>query len=373
MIEESNEQQVHFGAPGSQAFLKRVIKTRNISRILLVSGFNSFEKSGASFWLTPCLTDAYISRFSGFSINPEISDLEKGLEVYRHVNPDMIIAIGGGSAMDMAKLIGFFGTSGLNPNSYLDHKVEKNILKKCVVVAIPTTAGTGSEATHFAVLYKNKIKYSVADKSILPEIVIINPNFSSTMPPYLTACTGMDALAQAIESYWAVNSTKESRKYAEKALSLSLEYLDRAVNQPDTESRAGMAESSYWAGRGINISKTTLCHALSYSITSHFKYPHGHAVALTLPLVLEYNFKSISGKNLQLLLALLGAPDVITAKDQMFALMQQIGLNDKIPASADKIYNILSEGTNPERLKNNPCPLDKDFLFKLSSSIAKND
>ena len=272
-METVNGQRVHFGAAGSHEFIKRILRERSVSRILLVSGKNSYEKSGASAWLMPVLADVEVIRFSDFAENPDITDLKKGLVLYRESAFDLIIAAGGGSVMDMAKLIGFFGYSGFDPDSYLDQKMTAGFEKQ-YVVAIPTTAGTGSEATHFAVLYRDKVKYSVADKSIFPDVAIINPDLSSSMPPYLTACTGMDALAQAIESHWAVSATDESRQYADKSIQLSLQYLEQAVIHPDTVSRSGMAEAAYWAGRAINISKTTLCHALSYSLTSLYGYPH---------------------------------------------------------------------------------------------------
>ena len=371
-MESVNGQHVHFGADGSQGCLRQILRNRTVRRVLLVSGKKSFEISGASSWVLPVLSDIEVICFRDFSENPDLADLQKALASFHKQPFNLIIAIGGGSVLDMAKLIGFFCASGLNPDSYLNQKEDAEFEKQ-FLVAIPTTAGTGSEATHFAVLYRDKVKYSVADKRILPDVAIVNPDLSSAMPPYLTACTGMDALAQAIESHWAVGATDESREYAAKAIQQSLQHLERAVNDPDEESRAGMAEAAYWAGRAINISKTTLCHALSYSITAHFNYPHGHAVALTLPFVLEYNLTNMPVAETQQILRLMNAPDIVSAKCKIVRLTRKIGMNGILPVSSNDVYTVLSDGVNPERLKNNPGLLTDHLLKEISIGIATCD
>lgn len=365
-MESIKGQQVYFGAAGSQDFLKQILRERSTSRILLVSGKSSFEKSGASAWLLPILSGMEVVHFCDFSENPNVVDLKKDLDSYRQSTFDLIIAVGGGSVLDMAKLLGFFCTSGLDPDSYLDQKVDAEFEKQ-FVVAIPTTAGTGCEATHFAVLYRDRVKYSIADQSILPDVAIINPDLSSSMSPYLTACTGMDALAQAIESHWAVGATDESKKYAEKAIRLSLCYLEKAVNAPNEESRSGMAEAAYWAGRAINISKTTLCHALSYPMTSHYNYPHGHAVSLFLPKIIEEHQRC--GAVSDALLYLFPNKDLVSF---IRYIIKAIGLGVRNSFNEYEIEKIVS-GINLERLGNNPIQFGDSEINQIVASSLNRD
>jgi alcohol dehydrogenase class IV len=163
------------------------------------------------------------------------------------------------------------------------------------LIAIPTTSGTGTEATCFAVVYIDKTKYSLKHSSILPDYTIIDPTLTHAMPPLVTAATGMDALAQAIESYWGVKSTHESQAYAREAITLTLAYL-KAACQNEVEARDAMSRAANLAGKAINLTETTACHAVSYPITSYFNVPHGHAVALTLASMFGYinNLRSMS-------------------------------------------------------------------------------
>jgi alcohol dehydrogenase class IV len=354
----NSEQEVYFGAEGSQDFLKSILKKNSISRVFLVCGTNSCESSGADLWIKEPLSDVEVVRFSDFSENTDVIDLKKALSVYQQSSFDAIIAIGGGTALDLAKLTGFFAAAPMDIDAYLDNKISNKFGNR-FTIAIPTTAGTGSEATHFAVLYRDKVKYSVADKTILPDIAIINPDLTNSMPPYLTASTGMDTLAQAIESYWAAAATEESKKYAKEAIQISLRFLERAVNRPDGESREGMAKAAYLAGKAINISKTTLCHALSYSMTSYYDYPHGHAVSLFLPEIMEHHNRS--GVLDQTFLHLFDNENPV---ETIKRLINGIGLGVRNVLSGDEIKTIVSQ-INPERLKNNPVQFNGDELEEI--------
>jgi len=294
MIKKFTNQEVNFGADCSSDYLKKRVSELAVRKILYVTGKDSFQQSGAMDFLRIHAMLKIEHRFSEFRANPNYNDLMNGLEYFQKVRPDCILAVGGGSVLDMAKLINFFGTTKIDPEGYLDgwwRPKTPFMMKLLPCIAIPTTAGSGSETTQFSVLYKNKIKHSVEHPAMIPDTVILNPELTTNMTPYLTACTGMDALSQGVESYWAVGATNESRIYAGKAIRLATAFLERAVKKPDAKSRKSMQEAAFWAGRAINISKTTICHALSYSITSHFGYPHGHAVGLLLPAVFEFHLK----------------------------------------------------------------------------------
>lgn len=255
--------------------------------IFLVRGKNSYEKCGAQAVLESVFVKLAcgVTEFLDFEANPKIEDMEKGLSLLKEYPTNMIIAIGGGSVLDMAKLLRFFYSYSGNPTGGEFEKKRQLI----PLITLPTTAGTGSEATHFSVLYKDKVKYSVEHDAILPDVAIVYPKFTYGNSKYLTSCTGFDALAQAIEAYWNVNATEESDKYAAKAIKLLWPNLPLVVNSPTAEARNKVSEGSYWAGRAINITKTTAPHAFSYSFTTDYGYPHGHAVALTFPFFMRYN------------------------------------------------------------------------------------
>jgi len=360
-------QRVHIGETGSAEFLQEILTSHQVKKIFLVTGKKSFKISGAKDWLQPNLQQKKVIHFTEFSENPKTEELERGIILYKEMAPDLILAIGGGSAMDTAKSIGFFAHTEINPATYLKTGGMKNekmqTLKPSpfLMVAVPTTAGTGSEATHFAVLYLNGKKYSLAEDSLFPPYVILNPHFTSSLSPYLTACTGMDALAQAIESLWAKGATKESRSYAKKAIKLAIEYLEPAVNTGSGNSREKMIQAAYWAGRAINISKTTLCHALSYYMTSHYNYPHGHAVALFLPTGFEEHIKRsvLSPSFLQQL------PENPT--DYLKNLTQQLGLVPRHNFTEKEIATIASR-VNSDRMKNNPIAFSQTELQALVKS-----
>ena len=158
-------------------------------------------------------------------------------------------------------------------------------------MAIPSTAGTGTEATRYAVLHKEQSRCSLNHEFLLPDYAIVDPNLTLRLPSYITACTGMDALSQAIESYWCTDSTARSKEDAKRAITSIMRYLLEAVNEPTLEARRAMSEAAYLAGRAINITKTTACHGIAPAFTALFGVPHGHAVGLTLARMLLYNSK----------------------------------------------------------------------------------
>ena len=252
------------------------------------------------------------------------------------------------------------------------------------MVAIPTTAGTGSEVTHFAVAYIDGIKVSVAHKSLVPKYAIIDPTYTYGSPPYLTACCAFDALCQAIESYWAINATEESKQYAKQAIILIKNNIIAAIQKNCFEARDKLSEGSFLAGKAINISKTSAPHALSYSLTSKFNIPHGHAVALTLGYFFEINNdkkfqQNISNeikldehkKNLKDIKYYLGWEHKTNFNQEWSKLMIKCGLESKIKNTMKSIdiLNNLSEEVNAERLSNHPINISKKMIFDVYKNL----
>lgn len=341
-----------------------VLKDYKPKKVFLVRGKKSYQLCGAEQVIDEALEKitSDIMSFHDFEENPKIEDVEKGLSLLADFNPDLIIAIGGGSVLDISKLIRFFHSYEGDPTG---NKFEKrnNLIP---LLALPTTAGTGCETTHFSVMYKDKVKYSVEHDDILPDYAFIYPPFTYNNPPYLTACTGFDALAQGIEAYWNVNATEESDEYAIKAIQLLWSNLPIAVNSPTEEIRNKVAEGAYWAGRAINITKTTAPHAFSYPFTTYYGYPHGHAVALTFPYFLKWNLDAISNKSKKYhLLMLLNMNEQTSYKDMKKYLLQiQLDMiNNNI-----NLNNII-ENVNISRLRNNPVLIDREHFFKNVFSL----
>jgi alcohol dehydrogenase class IV len=363
--------------------LKTVISMHPAKNICLVTGKKSYQLSGAEKKLNEILRHHNIFRFYDFSENPKLKDVKKGISFLKEKKCDLLMAVGGGSVIDMAKLINILAAQ----QGLLQKYINKNDLiskKGRFLAAIPTTAGSGSEATHFAVVYIDKVKYSVAHEHMLPDVVIIDPQFTTSLPPYITASSGMDAFSQAIESYWSVNSTEESKRYSKEAIKLILDNLILAVKSPTKQSRANMAKAAYLAGKAINITKTTAPHAISYAITSYFGVLHGQAVSLTLPAFFVYNYElNKKGNNdkrgvvyvkktIEEISSLLGCESPYDAKYKILLMMKEIGLKTtliQLGIKKEVDYQKIIDNVNTERMKNNPRMIKKQNLKIILNRI----
>ncbi len=355
------------------------------SKIFVIKGEKSFELSGAKEIFNDVLTPFSVFYHSYRAPNPEIADVVKSLEIYKQQNPDVIIAVGGGSVIDTAKLIRFFASNDISPQDWFNDKKTK-IKRGIPLIAIPTTSGSGSEATHFAVMYIGKEKNSVEHESILPDIAIVDPIFTKNLSHYITASSGMDALSQAIESYWSINSTAESKKIAAEAIMLLSSNIVKAVKQPSPDNRLAMAKGAHLAGKAIKITKTTAVHAISYPMTSYFGIPHGHACGMLLPGMFDYisgvtdsDCSDSRGEDyvreiLKEIASLLGRDGIEDTPEFLSNLLFKVGLETKLNAvgvnSKRDIDIIVKNAFNPERVKKNPRILSNSSLTHLLESIA---
>lgn len=358
----------YFGENCLKKSLSCLIKHYQPQNIFLVTGQKSYQQAKA-------ILDTFqvnFIHFNDFEQNPKIEDVAKGIERYQNHPSTMTIALGGGSALDTAKLIHYFK----NREALEDYLKQKyNLYSPHPLIAIPTTAGTGSEATHFSVLYINKIKYSVTDNALLPHHVILDPALTHNLPPAITASTGLDALTQAIESYWATEATPQSQRFAKSAIKLCLSALEKAVNHPDKHSRAQMMLAAFLAGKAINISKTTAPHAFSYALTTHYGIPHGHAVALTLPIFMALNGefadreinekrgKLYLGATLNSLYQLLGHENAKVCAQFFKSFVKKLGLKADLRSLNITDYAALVKVVNLERMANNPVKLSSEDIL----------
>lgn len=313
--------------------------------------------------------------FSGFQPNPLYENIQDGVKVFRENNCDGIIAIGGGSAIDVAKCIKLYsdlpgtGTDG----AWLHMNV---VSKEIPFLAIPTTAGTGSEATRYAVIYYEGEKKSILSETIIPDAILMDPDALSSLPLYQKKATMMDALSHAIESYWSINSTEESKEYSRLAIQLVMVNMDEYLANTE-KGRNNMLMAANIAGKAINITQTTAGHAMCYKITSLFGCAHGHAAILCNRILFPWMISNIEkcvdprGKDyVKKTLNEIGISLGSSCATDGAAYLRKMfdSLNLEIPVATCEQYEKLKNSVNPERLKNNPITLtqeDMDVLYHL--------
>lgn len=350
-----NLNQVDFCYKGAIENLSKILNSEKVTKALVFTGKKSYENIKSI--MEKELNGVETIYYNNFSTNPKKEEIDIAIGDLKE-NFDIIIAVGGGSVIDFAKAYRYYS--------------EPNIK----FIAIPTTCGTGSESTQFAVIYINGVKHSLDDKTILPNYTIVDSQFVENNPKYLKACTVMDAYCQAIESYWAVKSTDESKEYAKQAIKLCRDNIVSYVKTNKSKYAENMMLASHLAGKAINISRTTAAHALSYEFTSEHGIPHGHAVALSMVDVFKAN-QNISENTCN------DSRSINYVKQVLKEILTLININDfevywkhlakEINLELDlTTLNILDrakiiKSVNIERLKNNPKDLSnemKNFYLK---------
>tara|TARA_Y100000991_G_C21974725_1_gene351545 strand:+ start:4432 stop:5535 length:1104 start_codon:yes stop_codon:yes gene_type:complete len=352
--------------------LSEILNHSGFKRVFVVCGKRSF--SPISLLIKDQLKDFSTTYFNNFNGNPTISEVKDGINSFNSFNPDIIIAIGGGSIIDMAKLIKCLS----GEKNIIEDILKKNLtIKKeseIPFLVMPTTAGSGSEATHFSVIYHEKSKYSLSSAYMLPDYVILDVELVKTMPDKIAYCSLFDALSQAVESYWSKFSNKISQKYSTMSIEIILAFFDSYITNKNFQNFSKMIEASNLSGRAINITKTTAPHALSYALTSYFGVPHGNAVAILLPATLQVSFQKLGDK------------DKIKFK-KLFALFKSSDLDDfcriwldlmrkcKLPTRGrdfgitNSDINFISKKVNLERLKGHPNKLEESDLKEIIRKI----
>jgi len=336
-------------------------------KFLLVCG-GSFRRLPIADYFA-ALDIPYVT-FTDFTPNPQYDEVCRGVEAYRANGCDAIVAVGGGSAMDVAKCIKLYAPMS-DDVCYLEQPYADSGIP---LIALPTTAGTGSESTRFAVIYHHGEKQSVHHDSILPDYAVLEPAVLYTLPTYQKKCTLMDALGQAIESYWSVAATTQSREPAAQAIRAIMRYWRDYIFRDDAEATLEILRASNLAGQAIHITTTTAPHAMSYKLTTIYGLPHGHAVALCLPRVWEYMLTCADDALLSVLdeiAACMGVPTSEEAVAMLDAMMGEMGLGCPVAENRSEEIARLAAGVNVERLGNHPVPLSAEVLRELYEKIVK--
>ncbi len=327
--------------------LKNEVDLFQPQKILLVS-CQSMKKLDMIDKITNLLLGYEVFVFSEISQKP-------GPELVQKIKreTDLIIALGGGSVLDIAKVVA--------------SEMQKPL------IAIPTTAGSGSEVTPFAALYDMEKKKKLSLTPGFPTVALIDYRLTLTLPQEQVAATGLDAFSQAIEAYWSIYSSPLSDTHAQKAIELVLENLENSWKGQE-KAREKMSLAALEAGRAFSQTKTTAVHSVSYPFSIYYDIPHGFACALTLPYFFLYNFDVTENdcldkrgvefvkSRMQNLANFFGVDDIKKAAEKILGLMASINAPIKVDFDTDIIVR---DGFSPERVANNPRKLTEESLREI--------
>ena len=361
-------------ADGGLSSLPEIVSSFSPKRILLVLGKSSFRGSPHYAALRKSL-NSYTTRESDpVEHSPSISFVQSLWERLRSDPYDLVIGIGGGSVIDCAKAVRLLlGQTEGTLEEYVEKRREF-ARPGPPLIAIPTTAGTGSEVTPYSSLQTAaRQKVSLTHPWIFPDIALIDPELAHSLPRYVTACSGLDALSQAIEALWSVRHNPFSDTHAARAVSLIPDNLSRILRNPgDRSARFAMSLASCEAGLAITYTRTTAVHAVSYPLTTFFNIPHGHACALTLPSFIRYNGPSLDAERGSLICQALAAASWEEAAAKVERLIGEAGLEKslrRMGLTESGIEVVLENGFRSDRVINNPKKVTREDLHAILKNI----
>ncbi len=370
---------------GSARALPDILIKKNCMNVLVITD-PGLVKLGLIQRLKKILTDSDIlcTVYDKTVANPTTKNVEEALELFFTEGCNAIIGFGGGSSIDCAKAVGI---RAVKPNKSLAKM--KGILKVHkklpLLIAVPTTAGTGSETTLAAVITDDKTrhKYAVNDFPLIPRYAVLEPKVTLSLPPFLTATTGMDALTHAVEAYIGNSTTYGTRKDALLAVKLIFENIDTAYTDgTNMEARRNMLHASFYAGCAFTKSYVGYVHAVAHSLGGEYNVPHGFANAVLLPFVLEAYGAAVH-KKLARLAQAAGAADTDTPVeeaaqrfiDAIKDMKKRFGIGDTIKDIREEDIPKLSHYADKEANPLYPVPvlMDAHELEQFYYLLLKND
>lgn len=365
--------------------LAKLIKKQEIESVLIVTDqgivsvglMDEFLEDLRAEGINYCLYDKTVP-------NPTIDNIEEALDMYSTNKCQGIVAFGGGSPMDCAKGV---GARVARPNKSLAQmKGVLKVLKKLPpMFAIPTTAGTGSEATLAAVVSNSSTheKYAIMDTSLIPHFAVLDPLLTVKLPPHITAATGIDALTHAVEAYIGRSNTKDTKKYSLDAVRLIFENLYEAYSNPtNLTARSNMQKAAYLAGMAFTRAYVGYVHAIAHTLGGFYSVPHGLANAIILPYVLEYYGDSVHQPLAELadLVGIGVQSDTIEQKavkfiDAIKILNEKMDIPKKVSGINESDIPVMVERALQEANPLYPVPriLFKEDIFHLYRQIKEEE
>jgi alcohol dehydrogenase len=310
---------------GRAAEAPAAIARSGARRVFVMAGKSYLAHHGGAAALAAWLAPAEVTLFADTEENPSIATVDKSADLCRAAGAEAVLAIGGGSVLDAAKVVSLLQRNPGSIRDYLDGK-RKVTAKGLFTVALPTTSGTGSEVTPFSVItYPEKhAKPAINCPENFPDLAIVDPELTLTMPTEVAVSTGLDALDQAIEGFWSRRATDVSRSMSFRAIVTAWRNLERACVDKDRTAVTAMASASVVCGVQMAMVGNTAIHPLSYPITLDHGLRHGLACALFLPAFLRYNAPSLDD-DFRDLLAVLGFASAEKFADALETLMRRLG------------------------------------------------
>jgi len=359
----------------SKEDIKKFINDNSFKKIFVLCGKKSFVTSGAEELFKNKANNKDIKLFYKKSELPIFEELIEIINNIKNFKPDLILAIGGGSVIDYAKI-----ANVVDVRSDLANLIENYSYpfkeKYTKLAVIPTTAGSGAEVTSNAVIYVDGIKHSFESELLMPDNYFLIPEFLIAAPNKIKASAGFDSIAQALESLISKKSNDQSVEYALKSLRISTKSYISFLNNPNLKNAAEMSIAANLAGKAISISKTTVPHAASYPFTSLFNISHGHAVSLFFEKFFDFNYKNLKSsetsfdlnKRFDLIFTQLGVNNINEFNFKISKIKKQakleddlVKLNIDVKSNSEKIF----KGINLLRLGNNPIKIDKKDIYKI--------
>jgi len=361
---------------GKISALKEVIAELGAANGILICS-RSFRRSGLADQVIDEADGLLTAVYSDVSPHPEVAEVDACAELMRAKGSKFVVALGGGSVMDLAKAAATIATVDESIRRY--HGTGEALPETFLpLIAVPTTSGTGSEVTSVSVLSDHATgkKAPILSPNFFPAYAVVDPELTYTCPPTVTASSGIDVLCQAIEGYWSVNHQPICDALAIQAAKLVFDYLPLAYAEPyNATAREKMAEASVIAGLAFALPKTTSSHAVSYPLTNLYGIPHGEACGLTIDYFAKVNAALEADGRVTAFAKALGFADAVAMADAITHLKQQIGLRTDLAdldLSDSQIDELVQLSHHPNLL-NNPVQITDDILYDLFGTLTKKN
>lgn len=365
---------IEFGA-GKRKEINNFIDAIGGKNGVLVAS-HSFAKNGVADEFVKMSGGKIKAVFSDIRPNPTTDNVNACVKILRSINADFAVALGGGSPMDCCKAACAIAKGDDVIESYHSGGKAVNPKEAIPMIAVATTSGTASEVTNISVLtdLAKNLKNPMNDPAMYPKIAVIDPELTLTVPPQVTASTGLDVLSHAVESYWATLNQPICSACSIYAARLVFKYLERAYNNPtDLEARSKMAEASIVAGVAFSHPRTTGSHACSFPLTNIYGVPHGEACAFTLDYFLKFNADHAdSDGRITALAKDCGFSTPYEMADEITAMKKRMGMKttlSEIGCVTDEQIEELTEKSMSMLMKRNPIELTKENILEMYKAL----